>query len=113
MSSTSPMNPTSIDRDFLQEFVNFLDGRAFSGDADPQTMLHRTDLMVYALTTKLCSQIGPRVGFVDFKAMGGPGPIGPRPRLVQLIEYSMDAGTPELADAMRRTGGPVSAQRLG
>jgi hypothetical protein len=34
--------------------------------------------------------------------MGGPGPIVPRPRMVQLIEYSMDAGTPELADAFRR-----------
>ena len=91
----------SIDRDFLQEFVGFLDSRAFPADLDAETVLQRTDVMVYALTSKLCAQIGGRFSFTDFEAMGGPGPIGPRPRMVQLIEYSMDAGTPELADAFR------------
>jgi hypothetical protein len=92
----------SID-DVLKEFVRFLDRTAFAGNLDGNAVLQRTDLIVYALTSKLSSKIGSGVpSFFDVKAQGGPGPIGPRHRVLQLIEYSLEAGTAELADAYRR-----------
>ena len=118
----------SLDREFLQEYVAFLQD-ALPADLDAAATIERTDIMVYALTAKLCSLIGSRLDFLDFVSQGRPGGTGPhrephdhqgRPggagphfieqgppggsgphRLQMLVAYATDVSTPALADALR------------
>ena len=95
----------SIDQDFVQEFMGFLEQRAFPAGLDADGMLQRTDIMVYALTTKLCSQMGTTLSLFDLKAQGGGGGIGPHGphHLERLIAYSVEASNPDLAEVCRFT----------
>lgn len=120
----------SLDTAFLRAYVGFLNS-AFPANLDAKVTIERTDIMVYALTAKLCSLIGTRLDFLDFVSQGGPGGSGPHhePRgdhgrpgggggphtdqgpsggtgphhLQMLISYATDVSTPELADAFRNS----------
>jgi hypothetical protein len=96
----------SIDQDFVRDFMGFLEQKAFPAGLDADGMLQRTNIMVYALTTRLCSQMGTTLSLFDLKAQGGGGGIGPHgPRhLDRLIAYSVEASDPDLAEACRLTG---------
>jgi hypothetical protein len=105
----------SLDIKFLQAYVDFLN-TAFPASLDAKETIGRTDIMVYALTARLCSLIGTRLDFLDFACQGGPGGSGPHtdqggpggggPHYLQiLISYATGVSTPELADAFRKASG--------
>jgi hypothetical protein len=117
-----------LDIEFLQEYVAFLKN-AFPANLDATRTVERTDIMVYALSAKLCSLIGKRLDFLDLASQGRPGGGGPhhdegweqqgrpggggphysidqgRPgsggphRLNMLVSYATDVSTPALAEA--------------
>lgn len=120
----------SLDIKFLQAYVDFLN-TAFPASLGAKETIGRTDIMVYALTAKLCSLIGTKLDFLDFVSQGrsggtgpheppgdprhpgggGPhadqgGPGGSGPHLPMLISYATDVSTPELADAFRKATHP-------
>ena len=70
----------SLDREFLQEYLAFLKG-ALPANLDAAATIERTDIMVYALTAKLCSSIGTKLDFLDFVSQGRPGGGGPHREL--------------------------------
>lgn len=121
-----------LDIEFLQEFVAFLKKNAFPASLDAKRTVERTDIMVYALSAKLCSMIGTRLDFLDLASQGRPGGGGPhrdegweqqgrpggggphyidqgRPggggphRLNMLVSYATDVSTPALAEALRNS----------
>jgi hypothetical protein len=121
----------SLDIKFLQAYVDFLN-TAFPASLGAKETIGRTDIMVYALTAKLCSLIGTRLDFLDFASQGrpagggpheppcdpghpggggphtdqgGPGKGGPH-YLQMLISYATGVSTPELADALRKATHP-------
>jgi hypothetical protein len=118
----------SLDIKFLQASVDFLN-TAFPASLGAKETIGRTDIMVYALTAKLCSLIGTRLDFLDFASQGRPGGSGPHleppcdpgtgphtdqggpgkygPHYLQmLISYATGVSTPELADAFRKATHP-------
>lgn len=68
----------NLDIEFLQEYVAFLQD-AFPANLDAKATIERTDIMVYALSAKLCSLIGTKLDFLDFVSQGRPGGGGPHP----------------------------------
>jgi hypothetical protein len=120
----------SLDIKFLQAYVDFLN-TAFPASLGAKETIGRTDIMVYALTARLCSLMGTRLDFLDFASQGRPGGGGPHephgdkgnpggsgphtdqgggggggPHYLQmLISYATGVSTPELADAFRKASG--------
>jgi hypothetical protein len=102
----------SIDTEFLQRFVGFLD-EAFPEELSAVDTVRRTDIMIYGLATRLASLIGTKMDFLDWKTgnpcddnlkhhpisdQGAPGGVGPR-RIEKLVAYAVEVASPELANA--------------
>jgi len=85
---------------FASEFLRFL-GDQLPDNLPPDQTLQRTHIMVYALATRLSSQLGRRLTIVEIAGQGGGGGGGPH-RIDLLVKYAADASS-QVLDITKRS----------